>query len=155
MYWPAGMSPAESALFVHNEIVIAAPVERVWQWLIRAEHWPAWYSNSSDVKILSGGGPELGSGVAFEWRTFGVHLISHVLMFDPPHEVGWDAIGRLRAYHCWRLEPVDGGCHVVTEETQNGILPRTLRWYLRPRMLRGHQLWLTSLRRMAESGNPA
>jgi hypothetical protein len=43
---------------------------------------------------------------------------------------------------------------VITEETQNGLLPRLLRWYLRPAMLRGHQLWLESLRRMAESGDP-
>ncbi len=108
----------------------------------------------ADVKIVSGGGPDLSVGAEFQWRTFGGHLQSHVLIFDFPRELGWDAVGKLRAYHGWRLESDRVGCRVVTEETQNGILPRVLGWYLRPKMLRGHQLWLESLRRIAESGAP-
>jgi hypothetical protein len=153
MYWPAGMTPAESALFVHNEILIAAPAERIWGWLIRAERWPTWYSNSAEVKIVSDG-PDLCAGARFQWRTFGVHLQSHVLIFDPPRAIGWDAVGPLRPYHGWRLEPDGARCRVVTEETQNGLLPRFLRWWLRPKLLRGHQLWLESLKRMAQSGDP-
>ena len=69
----------------------------------------------ADVKIVSGGGPDLSVGAEFQWRTFGGHLQSHVLIFDFPRELGWDAVGKLRAYHGWRLESDRVGCRVVTE----------------------------------------
>jgi len=54
----------------------------------------------------------------------------------------------------WMLEPSGAGCHVITEECQNGILGAIGSWYLRPMLLKGHQGWLESLKRVAEGGEP-
>jgi hypothetical protein len=47
-----------------------------------------------------------------------------------------------------------GGCGVVTEECPNGIPSALAWWYLGSMLLRGHQNWVESLRRVAESGEP-
>jgi uncharacterized protein YndB with AHSA1/START domain len=154
MKWPSGFEPENSSVYARNEIAIAAPAERVWRWLIRAARWPDWYSNSGRVKFLSGPEPDLAAGTEFRWKTFGAIVRSKVLVFEPPHELGWDARGVLRAYHGWLIEPATNGCRVVTEECQNGIVPSLAWWYLRPMLLRGHQNWVESLQRVAEGGEP-
>jgi|SRR5581483_5512705 len=154
MKWPTGFEPDKARVFAHNEIAIAAPPERVWRWLIRAARWPQWYGNSADITFLSGSPPDLALHTDFRWKTFGAKVTSRVLVFDPPHELGWDARGLLDAYHGWLIEPEGEGCRVITEETQNGLLPLLAWWYLRPMLLRGHQNWIESLKRQAEAGEP-
>lgn len=127
MKWPSGCEPDQSPVFARNEIAIAAPPDRVWRWLIRAARWPEWYPNSSKVTFLSGRPPDLAPGIRFRWKTFGAMITSRVLVFEPPYELGWDAQGLLSAYHGWLIEPDGAGCRVITEETQNGIVPR-LAW---------------------------
>ena len=36
IHWPTGFDPAKADLFAHNELVIHAPCERVWQHIIDA-----------------------------------------------------------------------------------------------------------------------
>ena len=43
----------------------------------------------------------------------------------------------------------------MTEECQNGIVPKLAWWYLRPMLERGHQNWVESLKRVAEGGDPS
>jgi hypothetical protein len=154
MKWPPGFEPKNSSVYACNEIAIAAPAERIWRWLIRAARWPDWYSNSRNVKFLSGCEPDLFPGTEFQWKTFGATIRSKVIVFDPPRELGWDARGLLRAYHGWLIESDGDECRVVTEECQNGLLPALAWWYLRPMLLRGHRNWVESLRHVAENGDP-
>lgn len=154
MKWPTGFEPGNSRVHARNEITIAAPPERVWRWLIRAGNWPAWYNNSGDIRFQNAPGPDLALGTKFIWKTFGATVKSTVLTFDPPHELGWDGSGWLPVYHGWTLEPSGAGTRVVTEECQNGILGAIGSWYLRPMLLKGHQNWVESLKRVAESGDP-
>ena len=154
MKWPAGFEPNQSSVFAHNEITIAAPPERVWRWLIRAARWPDWYSNSSNVTFLSAEPPDLAPDIQFRWKTFGAMVTSRVMVFEPPHELGWDARGVLTAYHGWLIEQDGAGCRVITEETQNGLVPKLAWWYLRPMLERGHQNWIESLKRTAEGSEP-
>ena len=155
MKWPAGFEPGKSSVYARNEIVIAASPERIWRWMIRAAGWPEWYSNSSSVEFLSGAPPELAPGTVFKWKTFGATITSRVITFDPPRELTWDAHGILSAVHGWTIEPAGAVCRVVTEETQNGILPKLAWWRLRPILERGHQTWVESLKRVAEGGEPS
>ena len=90
MKWPKGMEPENSKVYAANEITIAAPAERVWRWLIRAANWPSWYNNSANIRFLNAPGPDLALGTNFIWKTFGATVNSTVLVFDPPHELGWD-----------------------------------------------------------------
>lgn len=152
--WPERFRPDRAPVHVRNEIDIPSSRESVWAWLVRAPLWPSWYPNSSAVAV-DGGRPELGPGTRFRWRTFGVMLTSKVDQFDPPQRLSWTgrAIG-VDVYHAWLFSATATGCHVLTEESQYGVLAR-LDHALRPRRMESlHQVWLESLRDRAVLGSP-
>ena len=152
--WPEKYSPDRTKVHVHNELDMPVPAEAVWAWLIRADLWPTWYSNSQNVAI-EGGAKELKLGTVFHWKTFSVTLTSKVEEFVPPERLGWSAhAGGIDAYHAWIIDKRPSGCRVLTEENQNGLLAR-LSGTLRPQhMVRFHQLWLEALLGKAKSGPP-
>jgi uncharacterized protein YndB with AHSA1/START domain len=153
--WPERHLPTQAAVYVRNEIVIAAPPEVVWGWLLRAELWPDWYANCTSMHFLSHAGPDLRNRSRFRWKTFGVTVTSKVLEFEPCSRIAWDAHGiGMEAYHGWLLIPKNGGTHVVTEETQNGWLARLGKLFRPNRMFAMHQMWLESLAARAQSGLP-
>jgi uncharacterized protein YndB with AHSA1/START domain len=152
--WPPRYAPDRVAARVSNDILIAAPPEIVWAWLIRATAWPGWYPNSSDVRI-DGGGDTLAADAAFTWRTFGVTVRSRVREFVPCARIAWDGAALLLdVYHAWLIEPRPDGCFVLTEEHQNGLAARAQALFMPTRMHRGHDLWLSRLKQNAERGPP-
>jgi uncharacterized protein YndB with AHSA1/START domain len=154
--WPARFDPALAPVHVRNELAIAAPAARAWTWLLRAEQWPAWYPNSSNVRVEGATAPNLGAGVRFRWRTFGVSLVTTVEEFVPGERIAWRAVSPgVDAYHAWLIEPRgDDGCWVLTEETQYGALARLGALVFPRRMFEGHALWLERLARQAAQGMP-
>lgn len=152
--WPEEYAPERSHVHVKNELEMDVKPEVVWAWLVRAKLWPTWYSNSANVAI-EGGGSDLSAGSSFRWKTFGVTLSSKVEEFLPVERLAWSARGMgINAYHAWLIEPTPSGCHVTTEETQIGLLPR-LGKALRPNyMSQRHQEWLESLMAKARTGLP-
>jgi hypothetical protein len=44
--YPAKFEPSNCSVFVHNEILINAPQEKIWFWLVNATTWHEWYSNA-------------------------------------------------------------------------------------------------------------
>jgi uncharacterized protein YndB with AHSA1/START domain len=153
--WPDRYRPDRTPVHVRNEIVVAAPPERVWAWLVRAPLWPTWYPNSQNVRILAGNEPTLRRGTEFAWRTFGVGIRSTVLEFQPPARIAWNAFGLgVDAYHAWLIEPVAGGTRILTEETQYGWAARMSAAIFPARMRKFHQVWLEELGRKALAGLP-
>jgi len=150
IHWPDRYAPERVAVRVRNEIAIDAAPERVWAWLTRATDWPAWYPNSSDVRI-EGGGKDLTAGARFTWRTFGVRVRSTVREFEPHQRIAWDGAGTLLdVYHAWLIEPRGSGCWVLTEENQNGLAARAQALFMPSRMHEGHEVWLAALKAKAE-----
>jgi uncharacterized protein YndB with AHSA1/START domain len=152
--WPGRFRPDRAPVHVRNEIDIPASPAQVWPWLIRAPLWPTWYPNSSEVRLV-GGATELALGTEFRWRTFGASLRSTVEEFVPPERLAWSARGTgVEVYHAWLITAIPTGCHVLTEESQYGILAR-LDHLLRPlRMGAGHDDWLRRLGEKALGGPP-
>jgi uncharacterized protein YndB with AHSA1/START domain len=147
--WPERFKPENCPVHAVNSIDIAAPPEKVWEWLIVPESWPQWYANSSNVVI---DGP-LEPGKRFQWRTFGVTIQTEVQEFVPYERLAWHATGfLLDVYHAWLIEPTPTGCHVVTEETQHGVMPRLQKLFMPRRMEEQHQIWLEGLAAKAVSG---
>jgi uncharacterized protein YndB with AHSA1/START domain len=152
--WPDRYRTETVAAHVSNEIIIAAPPETVWAWLIRAPAWPDWYPNSSDVQ-LHAGATTLALGQTFTWRNFGVAVCSTIREFEPASRIAWDGSGfLLDVYHAWLIEPRPAGCWVLTEENQNGFAARVQKLFMPDRMYKGHQVWLESLKVKAEGGMP-
>jgi len=135
---------------VYNERTINASPERVWALLIRAVDWPNWYPNSHKVRI-KGGGVDLHSDSRFSWITFSVCLRSVVKEFTPYERIAWTArfVG-VEAYHAWKIELLEQGTRVITEETRYGWLARAANFLMPNRLHEGHKLWLERLAREAE-----
>ena len=155
IHWPTGFDPAKADLFSHNELVINAPCERVWQHIIDATKWPKWYPNSKDVQIIDG--TVLAHGTVFRWTTFGLPLESKINEFVPYTRIGWYgyAPGTTPSvehsfYHTWFLTPAGNACRVVTDEVGMGNDAAHLRETDESLMHRGHDLWLATLKWMAE-----
>ena len=151
--WPGRYLPEKMKVHVSNELHIGASPKIVWAWLVRADIWPTWYLNSKDVVVMGGGTLKLGS--SFSWKTFGASLQSKVEEFVPEERLAWSASGfGIEAYHAWLIQPEGNGCHVLTEEVQNGLVAR-LSSLLRPHnMKKYHQIWLDALKEKAEGGMP-
>jgi uncharacterized protein YndB with AHSA1/START domain len=151
IHWPAEFDPAKADLFSHNELVIDAPCERVWQDIIEATKWPEWYPNSKDVRIMDG--TVLAEGSEFRWTTFGLSIESKVNEFVPYTRIGWYGYAPGAAptfYHTWFLTQAGDGCHVVTDEVGMGKDAAHLRETDESLMHRGHDLWLATLKWMSE-----
>jgi hypothetical protein len=152
IHWPERYSPTRAPVYVRNELLMEAPIERVWAWLIRAPLWPTWYPNSKNVVLTT---VNLEPNAQFTWSTFGVSLNTNVVEFEAPNRVAWIARGMgVEAYHAWYLESRDAATYVLTEETQYGWAARIGDIVFPGRMYRYHQVWLEQLARVASSGSP-
>lgn len=135
---------------------MSVPPEVAWAWLVRAVRWPEWYPNSANVRLVDASGPDLQAGTVFRWKTFGASLTSEVVEFVPGERLAWNARGvGIWAYHAWLFQEVEGGCRVLTEETQHGWLCRLGNLLFPNRMFKFHQIWLEQLRRKAQEGLPS
>jgi uncharacterized protein YndB with AHSA1/START domain len=153
IHWPVGFSPDEADLFSHNEGFINATCERVWQHLVAAPKWPEWYPNSKNVQIR-GGAEELSAKSVFTWMTFGLPLESKINEFVPFSRLGWYGYSpgsEPNFYHTWFLTQTSGGCRVVTDEVGKGASAMLLRRTDEGLMHRGHELWIATLKWVAEA----
>jgi uncharacterized protein YndB with AHSA1/START domain len=153
IHWPARFEPANAELFAHNELLINASCERVWKHLVDANKWPTWYPNSKDVQT-QGGAPVLQDGTMFRWTTFGLAIESKVHEYVPNQRLGWYGYApgaEPSFYHSWYLEPEGALCRVVMEESGIGADAAGLRQSDETLMHRGHDLWLATLKWVAEA----
>lgn len=158
IHWPEGFGPDKADLFAHNEIFIQAPASTVFQRIIEAGKWPAWYPNSHNVRVngsdLQGGDSTAGvlkKGSEFDWNTFGLEIHSRVHEYVPNRRIGWFGDGKdLHAYHTWLLIPTAKGTRVVMEECVKGPAGIALRKSDVGAMHRGHDLWDETLKKVSE-----
>ena len=144
--WPPGFAPSESPIHVVNRSETTTGADVVWARLLHAANWPAIYANAQDV-VIAGGGSDLFADARFQWKTFGVALDTRVVEFEPGTRSAWIAEGLgVRAYHAWLITPLaDGGCMILTEETQHGWVARIGRLLFPRRMEHWHQRWIEAL----------
>ncbi len=149
--YPEKYAPKNSSVFVRNEIEIPVAPNIVWAWLVRASLWSNWYPNSSNVQ-LKNGSLDLANGTSFRWKTFGVTIDSVVEEFVPFQRLAWNAKAfGIEAYHAWLITKTETGCHVLTEETQNGFIARLGKLLMPKRMHTQHQIWLENLKKKSLS----
>jgi uncharacterized protein YndB with AHSA1/START domain len=153
--WPDGFDPQRADLFAHNAVLIAAPCERVWRHIIDAARWPDWYPNAKAVRLL-GGDTVLGPGTTWRWTTFGLGIESRVYEYVPSSRLGWFgyAPGAPPSFcHSWYLTPQRDGCLVAMDEVGIGSDAAHLRETDEGLMHRGHDVWLATLKWVAESAD--
>lgn len=151
IHFPEKYDPSKCPVYARNEITIQASEDKIWFWLTNATTWPKWYANSSNIQILHQDDRHLAAQTKFKWRTFNTNIASEVQEFKPYQRLAWIAKGSgLLAYHAWLIVPTEEGCKVITEETQQGWLPRLFGFFIKKGLLKQHQIWLEGLKRKAE-----
>ena len=122
--WPKQFDPSISALYALNDVDVNAPPEVVWKLLVDATKWSKYFPAEDQVELLDGA-PELTLGTKWTRVTVGIPTRLVVMEFVPFSRLAWmttvdgDDSGST-AYHGWVITPTDSGCHVLTEETQQG-----------------------------------
>lgn len=154
--WPERYDPKSSAIYALNDIDVKAPPEVVWKLLVDAENWSGYFPPEDQVTIL-GGGPELALGTEFSRVTVGFAMSLRVTECEPFRRLAWettvdgDETGS-SAYHGWVVTPTDDGCHVLTEETQQGAFFLEEIGRRHPGALyRYHQDWVERLAQAAQA----
>lgn len=114
-----------------REILIDAPVEKVWQIQTDIENWSAWQHDITSAKL--NGGLKMGS--TFRWKAQGLTITSRLHTVQPPHRLGWTGVALgMSAIHNWRFEARGDATLAVTEESLSGWLTR-LMLFFDPRFL--------------------
>jgi len=154
--WPHQYDPKTSAIYAFNDIDVNAPPEVVWKLLVDAEKWSSYFPAENQVKILTGE-PELALGTKYSRVTVGFLMNLIVTECVPISRIAWsttvasDATGS-SAYHGWVITPTDNGCHVLSEETQQGAFFLEELGRKNPGALyRYHQEWVERLAHAAEA----
>lgn len=154
--WPPEYDPKISPIYALNDIDVKAPPEVVWKLLVDAKNWFSYFPPENQVEIPTGE-PELALGTKYRRVTIGYLMFPVVTEFVPNRRLSWsttvegDETGST-AYHGWVITPTEGGCHVLSEETQQGP------WFLQKLghehpggLYRYHQDWVEGLQRAAEA----
>ena len=153
--YPPEFDPRISPIYALNEIDVKAPAEVVWKLLVEAGNWVSYFPPEDQVRLPDGDKAlSLGTGYTRVTIGFLMHLV--VTEFVPGRRLSWsttvdgDDTGST-AFHGWVITPTGDGCHVLSEETQQGP------WFLdqlghkHPGGLYGyHQDWIEALARAAE-----
>lgn len=154
--WPERYHPRSSAIYALNDIDVKAPPEVVWKLLVDAERWVRYFPAEDQVKILSGE-RELALGTRYSRVTVGYPMSLEVTECVPGRRLAWSTVvdgdeTGSSAYHGWVITPTKDGCHLLTEETQQGPFFVELIGRRYPGALyRYHQEWVESLARAAEA----
>ena len=155
--WPEKYHPNVSPIYALNDIDVKAPAEVVWKMLVDATNWAKHFPPEDQVEILSGE-TELALATRFHRVTVGYPMTLTVTEFVPGRRIAWvttadgDETGST-AYHGWVITPTKDGCHVLTEETQQGDFWLELIGRKNPGgLFRYHQDWVEGLARTAERG---
>lgn len=153
--WPQQYDPRISAIYALNDIDIKAPPTTVWQLLVDAQNWSSYFPPEDQVRILSGES-ELQLGTHYSRVTVGYPMSLVVTECVRNERLAWattvdgDATGST-AYHGWVITPTADGCHLLTEETQQGDFFLDAIGRQHPGALyRYHQDWVERLARAAE-----
>lgn len=154
--WPARYDPRVSPIYALNDIDVKAPPEVVWKLLVEARTWSSYFPPENEVSLPDGDN-ELALGMRWRRVTIGFPMDLVVEEFEPFRRLAWatsvegDDTGS-SAYHGWVITPTATGCHVLSEETQQGP------WFLQKLghehpggLFAYHQDWVERFARAAEA----
>ena len=100
-----------------KEIVVAAPVERVWEAHTRVADWPSWNPGITSAAMSA----PLAVGSSFDWETAGLAIRSTIRELVPGRRIAWDGtVQDILGIHVWTFVPHDDGTLVRTEESWEG-----------------------------------
>jgi uncharacterized protein YndB with AHSA1/START domain len=139
-----------AAVVVHRDVVINAPIDRIWQLHVDVDGWSRW---QTDIDSARSDGP-LAVGSTFHWTTAGLSIDSTVYAIDAPHRILWGGPAHgIVGVHQWTFT-ADGDTTIVrTEESWDGEPVRADVENLRAALGASLTAWLDRLRTTAEAAS--
>jgi uncharacterized protein YndB with AHSA1/START domain len=124
-----------------GEVLIDAPVERVWELLGHPERWERFATEIRDVRLGDG----VVEGGRFTWRNGKTKLTSRFAVVSPARELTWTgtALGS-KVVHRHLLAPIKNSqTRLVTEESMAG--PLLVLFYSSAKLHASLDTWLTAI----------
>ena len=145
-YAKKGHIDAEAPVKASHEVLIEAPVERVWGLLRDVSGWGTWYPDVHDVRLDSG----VKEDARFTWRNGKSRIKSRFAVVDTEREITWTGVSSgAKAVHRHVLESTgDGATRVFSEESMAGLL--LVLFFDSAKLGAGMEEWLAALKRAAE-----
>jgi uncharacterized protein YndB with AHSA1/START domain len=151
--WPARYRPETATFFVSNRIDIQAPPQRVWDVLIDVDTWPEWYAGARNLSLTSTTPGKLAPNAVLSWNIMDLDFVSTVHEFEPPYRLSWESRkSTIQGYHTWLLIPTATGTHLVTDESQFGVLAWLQGIFVPTKLSRLHDQTLAKIKERAEAG---
>ena len=146
-YAKKGRIDAEAPVKASHEVLIEAPVERVWGLLSDAPGWGVWAPGVHDVRIDS----TVTADARFAWKNGKARVRSKFAVVDAGRELTWTGVSSgAKAVHRHVLEATDdgGATRVFCEESMAG--PLLVLFFDGAKLRTGMEKWLTALKTAAE-----
>lgn len=113
-------------VFARKEILIHAPVEKVWQIQTDIENWSKWQPDITSTKLDG----DLKAGTTFRWKAKGLNIASRLHTVEPNYRIGWTGVALgMYAIHNWTFEACGDDTLAVTEESLSGWLTRLMKFF--------------------------
>jgi len=113
-------------LIAREEILISAPVEKVWSAITDINRWYEWQTDVTSSKLDG----DLKAGTTFHWKAKGLNIVSTIQAYEPMSCIGWTGNSPgMRAIHIWRIEPRGEDTLVISEESLSGWFARMLKFF--------------------------
>jgi uncharacterized protein YndB with AHSA1/START domain len=128
------------------EVLIEAPVERVWGLLSDVPGWGNWNPEVHDVRLDS----RVEADARFEWRNGKARIRSRFAVVGAEREIAWTGVSSgAKAVHRHVLEPAGPGVtRVFSEESMAG--PLLVLFFDGAKLQAGMEEWLATLKTAAE-----
>ena len=145
-YAKKGRIDEEAPVKASSEVLIEAPVGRVWELLSNVAGWGSWYPDVHDVRLDSG----VEADARFAWRNGKARIRSRFAVVDAGQEITWTGVSSgAKAVHRHVLEAAgDGATRVFSEESMAG--PLLVLFFDGAKLRAGMEGWLAALKTAAE-----
>jgi uncharacterized protein YndB with AHSA1/START domain len=144
-YAKQGRIDTAAAIQSRAEILIHAPVARVWKILADAPGWPAWMPGVKSVRLDSTVAPD----ATFTWKSGPSTIKSTFAVVEPERELTWTGISSgAKAVDRHTLEATGGSTRVFTEESMAG--PFVILFFSSKKLRTAQQAYLAALKQFAE-----
>jgi len=131
----------------HEQLLIAADVQTVWDALSDIEHWP---DRNEAVRSVAVHGP-IAPGTSFHWKAGPGTIKSRIAEVGAPGSTVWTGVTLgIRAVDAVSFEPSKGGTLVRQRESWDGLLARLFRSRMERTLRSGLRDGLRSLKAEAE-----
>lgn len=142
----AGHIDDSAPVHASSQILISAPIDKVWKILTAIDEWPKWQTAISSAKVS---GP-LQPGTEFVWTSGHAKIKSRLALIAPNADLAWTGTSLgTKAIHVWHLKATEEGKTLVsTEESMSGFGLKL--FYSSKDLEKSQKEWLEALKRASE-----